>query len=77
LQLASARVIREEICDGFEMKCASQSRNASTHLYVVTLTSAVLQRSGIQQAGAPETAVKSVTPCFYLWLVITSSYSEQ
>jgi len=28
---------------------------------------------GIQQAGAPETAEKSVTPCFYLPLVIASS----
>jgi len=28
---------------------------------------------GIQQAGAPETAAKIITPCFYLRLVITSA----
>jgi len=27
---------------------------------------------GIQQAGAPEIAAKSITPCFYVRLVITS-----
>jgi len=29
--------------------------------------------SGIQQAGAPETAAKAVTPCFCLQLVTTSA----
>jgi len=28
---------------------------------------------GIQQAGAPETAAISVTPCFFLRLLLTSS----
>jgi len=35
----------------------------------VKLTSSL--GTGVQQAGAPETAVKSVTPCFYLELVST------
>jgi len=30
-------------------------------------------QGGIQQAGAPETAAKSITPCFYFRLVITSA----
>ena len=32
------------------------------------------QVGGIQQAGAPETAAKSVSPYFYFRLVITSAY---
>jgi len=31
---------------------------------------------GIQQTGAPETAVKSVNPCFYLWLVTRSGWIQ-
>jgi len=31
---------------------------------------------GIQQAGAPETAAKSFSPCFYFRLVITSAYIQ-
>jgi len=38
-------LIREEFCDGLEMKFT-------------------LPLGEMQQAGAPETAAKSVTPCF-------------
>jgi len=31
---------------------------------------------GMQQAGAPETAAKSVSPCFYFRLVITIAYIQ-
>jgi len=35
-----------------------------------------LPLGGIQQAGAQETAAKSVSPCFYFRLVITSAYIQ-
>jgi len=31
---------------------------------------------GIQRAGAAETAVKSVTTCFYLQLVVTNDWIQ-
>jgi len=35
-----------------------------------------LPLGGIQQAGAPETGAKNVSPCFYFRLVITSAYIQ-